>query len=319
MNTASGNRQVLKQRSFACISPPEFFGPRQVQLDEATLRRALYALDSMNPWYIATSPLGRPIYLPFAIMNELLWIFYERYDPATSEGLNSHLQVRLLRPPRHGETLTVAGSFTSKYVRRGRGYVVLEAAARRADGTPVLTIRSGEALTTVDGPDSADAEVPFDWPVPAIPADARGISSSITRKSNEYQLFPRIVQPSQVATFSWIDRGLDSIHTSRSKAQSAGFGATVVQASQLAGLISEELTNLYGLSWVTGGQLDLKFIKPTLAGNPITLGLGAPQVQAGLTSTAVWVAGDTDDLVAAGWARTNTNADTDTDKERTHE
>lgn len=61
-----------------------------------------------------------------------------------------------------------------------------------------------------------------------------------------------------------------NIHTDDAAAKAAGFSRRVVPGIQSYSFISEMLSQFFGMGWITGGKLDLKFIRPFLVGEEIT-------------------------------------------------
>jgi acyl dehydratase len=61
-----------------------------------------------------------------------------------------------------------------------------------------------------------------------------------------------------------------NIHTDDAAAIAAGFSRRVVPGIQSYSFISEMLSRFFGMGWVMGGKINLKFIRPFLVGEKIT-------------------------------------------------
>ena len=61
-----------------------------------------------------------------------------------------------------------------------------------------------------------------------------------------------------------------NIHTNDAAAKAAGFSRRVVPGIQSYSFISEMLSRFFGMAWMTGGKLKLKFVRPFLVGEKIT-------------------------------------------------
>lgn len=61
-----------------------------------------------------------------------------------------------------------------------------------------------------------------------------------------------------------------NIHTDDAAAKAAGFSRRVVPGIQSYSFISEMLSRAFGIGWIMGGKINLKFIRPFLVGEKIT-------------------------------------------------
>ncbi|WP_316308673.1 MaoC family dehydratase, partial [Clavibacter michiganensis] len=121
------------------------------EVDRAKVDAYAFAQGDHHSWYFGDSPFGGPVAHPLALANDLLFLFYERYDGNTAQGLHTHEHLRFHAPIPVGETVTITGAYTDKYEKRGQGYVVLEAEARDAEGTLLVEHIGREIMRTVAG------------------------------------------------------------------------------------------------------------------------------------------------------------------------
>ena len=62
-----------------------------------------------------------------------------------------------------------------------------------------------------------------------------------------------------------------SIHTDPEWAKKKGFAAPLAQGMMSTAYVSEMMVNLLGEGFVKGGKMSVKFIKPVLAGDTLTM------------------------------------------------
>jgi acyl dehydratase len=71
-----------------------------------------------------------------------------------------------------------------------------------------------------------------------------------------------------------------NIHTDDAAAKAAGFSGRVVPGIQSFSFISEMLSRFFGMGWVIGGKINVKFIRPFLIGEKITCGAQVKKILA---------------------------------------
>jgi acyl dehydratase len=131
-----------KEARYELVEIPEELGPVELTVDEETIKAFAYAVDDYGDWYLGSrSPFGAAIGHPLILANELLFLFYDKYDGNTARGLHTHEQLTFLAPVRRGERVTVSGAYVDRYERRGQGYVVL-AARTAASSSAIAASRS---------------------------------------------------------------------------------------------------------------------------------------------------------------------------------
>lgn len=62
-----------------------------------------------------------------------------------------------------------------------------------------------------------------------------------------------------------------SFHNDKQIANRMGFAEAVVAGPHLVTIVSEALTDLLGTGWLEGGKLSLRFFRPVLANDTITI------------------------------------------------
>ncbi|MFB9836937.1 FAS1-like dehydratase domain-containing protein [Actinoallomurus acaciae] len=308
MNTTTA-AEGLKEARYELVTVPEEFGPVRVRVDEAKVLGYAFAQADFGAWHFGDSPFGGPVAHPLVLANDLLFLFYQHYDGNTARGLHTHERLTFHAPIRVGETVTITGAYTDKYERRGQGYVVLEAEARGEDGRLLVTHHGREIMRTRAGdvvgrssagargrrvrgetdPSLGVAERPAAGLVPgtALPA--------LTRRFDQ----------DQMNAFSWAGRGFVNVHTSAAVAAEQGLDRTIVQAQQQTGVIVTAMTRFFGAAWFTSGSLDLRFVRPALCGDELTVHAAVCSQDDRRLELEVWVTKPDGTGTARGWASAN--------------
>jgi acyl dehydratase len=64
--------------------------------------------------------------------------------------------------------------------------------------------------------------------------------------------------------------GSNPIHYDVEFAENAGLPAPIATGVMSSAFLSEMLTNAFGVEWIRGGSMDVKFIRPIYAGDTVT-------------------------------------------------
>ncbi|QCR20571.1 hypothetical protein C1N71_00695 [Agrococcus sp. SGAir0287] len=298
----------LKEARYELVEVPERFGPVEVRVDRRFVLDYAFAQDDFGDWYFEESPFGGPIAHPLALANELLFLFYQGYDGNTAQGLHTHETLRFRSPVRRGETVTITGGYTEKYERRGQGYVTLEATATGEDGRILVEHVGREIMRTVAGdvvggrrsegeqrPRTVQGTVDAD--VPPIEVAAYGLPERAALPSRTTTF-----SQDQMSVFSWAGRGFANVHTSVEKAAASGLDRTIVQAQQQTGHVIANLVDVFGASWFTTGDLDLRFVSPAFVDETLTTSGAVLGEIGGRLEVEVWVEKADGTRTAVGWA-----------------
>ncbi|MFI6347843.1 hypothetical protein [Streptomyces sp. NPDC050560] len=297
-----------KEALFENIEIPEKFGPFDIVVDERLVKNYAFAQD--DPTAGALLLDGAPAAHPAVLCNELLFLFYAAYDGNTAQGLHTSEDISFHSPIRIGETVTLSGGYVETYRRRGKGYVVMEAEARGADGrllvrhrgTEIMRVRASEVVGGGTAPEPARRVTGEQ--LPGVPAATRA-SYELPARTPVRPVAKRIAQE-QMYVFSWGGRGFSNIHTDLAGARRSGMDRTIAQAMQQVGYVSQMLGEFHGAPWLADGHLALKFVRPFYVGDAVTAGgavLG-PVDHEGRRhlETEVWVENESGQKTAVGWA-----------------
>ncbi len=298
----------LKEARYELVEVPEPFGPVTLHVDQHKVLDYAYAQHDFGDWYFRESPFGGPVGHPLVLANDLLFLFYQGYDGNTAQGLHTHETLRFHSPVSVGETVTVDGGYTEKYESRGQGYVTLEATARGADGRVLVEHVGKEIMRTVAGDivgkrrssestRERSVKALIDEGVPAITVAVHGapVRAAIPARTVTFT-------QDQMSVFSWAGKGYANVHTSLEKAAQTGLDRTIVQAQQQTGHIIANLVDVFGASWFTSGELDLRFVSPAYVGDVLTTTGAVLGETDGRLELEVWVENGQGVKTAVGWA-----------------
>jgi acyl dehydratase len=302
----------LKDARYELVEIPEPFGPVQVLVDEAKVKSFAFAVDDYGDWYLGdASPFGGPIGHPLVLANDLLFLFYDKYDGNTARGLHTHEQLAFHAPVRRGEEVTISGAYVEKYERRGQGYVVLEAEARGEDGRllvehrgiEIMRAHAGSVVGRKSAGEPSGRRVTRELAAGVAPVErarpglaARTPIPSLTKHVTQAQMY----------IFSWGGQGYRNQHTHPEIAKATGLDRTLVQAQQQVSFIAEAMTRFFGPRWLTSGRLDLRAISPAFVEDRLTVGgavLGDVETEHGPgVELEVWVKRADGTPTVIGWA-----------------
>jgi acyl dehydratase len=280
-------RAPSKAHRFDLVEIPERFGPRELLLDEARVKAFAYAQDDYHPWHSQGSPFGGAIGQASLFANELMQIYFERYRIDVHEQgggawlEEAHVEETLWfeSPAFLGETVLLDGCFVEKYVKGGRGAVVLEGEARAGDGRLIMGHRAIEYFA-MEGPTEDTNRAEHEPPMRRVRREGEpGIAPAYSAHADTLPGTPivalqKTISFPQQLVFSTLDHpeAQRSVHTDFEIARRAGLSAPLTQGQQLACHICEAMTRFFGSAWYTTGRVRIKFLAAVLAGETIQIG-----------------------------------------------
>ena len=214
-------------------------------------------------------------------------------------------------PVKLGERVTYSGAYTDAYVRRGQGYVVMDAKAVGEDGRTIVRHRGVEIFRTVPGEIGGRASSAPDRKVAGeAPGDARQIETvgENVRAGDVIARMRKVITAEQAAVFSRIGEFVRNTHDDLDVARAGKLPTLIVQGQQQAGLVGEFFARTFGTAWFTNGWFKLKFINMLQVFDPLEISAIVTQV----TQTAeglrkveldIWTRRESDGkLTTVGWA-----------------
>jgi 3-hydroxybutyryl-CoA dehydratase len=85
-----------------------------------------------------------------------------------------------------------------------------------------------------------------------------------------YELMPVVKHMSLERMSRPLMAGSNPIHYDAEFAEKAGLPAPIATGVMSAAFLSEMLTGAFGVEWIRGGTMDVKFIRPIYAGDTVT-------------------------------------------------
>lgn len=307
----------LKEPEFENLDIPEALGTVRVVVDDHKIKRYAFTQDDHAPLHLTESPEepdspfgGRRVGHAALLGNDLVQLFTLVYAASQVVGYHTEEQMWFDSPARLDEVVTLSGTYTEAYRRRGEGYVVMEATATGEDGRSVVRHRGVEILKTDPGAiGGRGSAAPERRVTGEVPEDARvvGTLSPDVRPGDVLAPLHKTVTAEQAAVFSRVGEYVRNIHNDIDAARAGGLRMPIVQGQQQFGVLAQLLTLRAGPSFLTSGWLRVKFLAPLEVFDPFTttgVVTDVTPVDGGLrVDLEVWVRRDADDrLLTAGWA-----------------
>lgn len=300
-----------KAPKFGNLAIPEQLGPVRVVVDDHKIKRFAFTHDDYSPWHLAQGPFdGRRIGHAALLGNDLVQLFTLVYAASQVVGYHTEEQMWFDSPATLDEIVTLAGAYTESYVRRGEGYVVMEAQATGEDGRSIVRHRGVEILETTPGAiGGRGSATPARRVTGEVPDGARTVErlDAGVRVGDVLAPLHKTITAEQAAVFSRIGEYVRNIHNDIDVARAGGLRVPIVQGQQQFGVLAQLLTLRFGPSLFTSGWLRVKFLAPIDVFEPFTttgVVTSVTPVAEGLrVELEIWVRRDSDDrLMTAGWA-----------------
>lgn len=297
----------LKEPLFENLEIPEKLGPVTVRVDDHKIKRFAFTQDDHHPWHLEASPFdGRRVGHAALLGNDLVQLFTTVYAASRVVGLHTEEQLWFDSPAFLDETVTLRGTYTEAYERRGQGYVVMEATATGQDGRSVLRHRGVEILRTRPGdiagrnssaPGSGSRRV-----TGRVPEDAPVFDPQAPRPGQVLAPLAKTITTEQAAVFSRVGEYVRNIHNDLALAREAGMRVPIVQGQQQFGVLAELLTRATGAVFLTGGWMRVKFLNTVDVHEPIEASGVVTAVDGDKVNFEIWVRRADGRLSTAGWA-----------------
>ena len=237
--------QHYKDPIYENVEVGESFGPRVLHLDEFFLKTYAYATDDYSAIEIVDGTLRAKGLVPgAAIASELMLVFLLTYDPDGVVGLHQKEVVEHFKPVPVGSTITITGRYVAKYMKRGKGYVTLEAEGHDEAGDLVVRQYSTEIMRMPEGIEvGTGAGEPERRISPRLLSDER-VQRIVAGTPVGTALTPLVkhVHQAQMSVFSGAEIHKQGIHTVRTIARGAGLKDCLAQGMMESCWASQYLT-----------------------------------------------------------------------------
>lgn len=302
----------LKEPEFDNLEIPEDLGSVRVVVDDHKIKRFAFTHDDYGPWHLYAGPDGGPRIGHAGLLgNDLVQLFTRVYAGSRVVGYHTEEQLWFDSAAVLDEVVTLHGTYTDAYERRGEGYVVMEAQATGSDGRSIMRHRGVEILKTnpgrIGGRGSAQPERRVSGEVPEN-ARVVDVLDGDVRVGDVLAPLPKTITAEQAAVFSRIGEYVRNIHNDIAVARSGGLRMPIVQGQQQVGVLAQLLTLRSGQAFFDSGWLRVKFLAPLDVFEPFTSTgvvtgvspIGDDRLRVDLE---IWVRRDRDKrLMTAGWA-----------------
>ncbi|MER9832400.1 hypothetical protein NKJ51_29320 [Mesorhizobium sp. M0134] len=221
-----------KDTTFESIALREEVGPMEVEVTDGLIKQYVFCQDAYKSWHFIASPFGGPIAHAALLANDLMTVYYTSYDRTTLAGLHTTNELFFHAPVPMGETVTITGRFTDKYVRRDNGYVVLEAEARDRQGNllishrhvEIMRIQAGSVIGRSSAPPPDDKIVPETNNPKPIDKAAAGIAPGTPIMSTT-----KALSQDQISVHAFVGEHERNLHNDIEAARKYGLENTIAQ------------------------------------------------------------------------------------------
>lgn len=271
MNIAS---QTFKDPTYENVYVGESFGPVELVVDDFFLRSYAYALDDYSGMVIEggrLKPVGHVP--PHMIVSDLMQIFLTVYDRDKVVGLHQKEEVEHYKPVPVGAKLTLTGTYVGKYMKRGKGYTVLESVARDEAGDIVILQRSTEVMRIPEGVKVGTGSAEPDRRVSPrdLPADRAGAITADTPVGVALVPMMKEVRQAQMSVFTGAEFHKQGIHTNLEIARKAGLRDCIAQGMMESCWASQYLSALFGDAFLSTGRHFSTYLSPLYPRDVLTL------------------------------------------------
>lgn len=306
-----------KEPEFENLEIPEDLGTVHEVVDDHKIKRYAFTQDEYGPWYFEDSPFGGRIGQATLLCNDLVQMFTNVYAASKVVGFHTEEQMWFDNPVRLDEVVTLKGTYNDSYVRRGEGYVVMDAQATGEDGRSIVRHRGVEILKTVPGTlGGRGSGTPERRVTGEIPDGARRVTAfdALTQPGDALEPVTKEVTFEQAAVFSRIGEYVINTHNNIQAARIGKLRQPIVQGAQQFGLIAARLVAAFGPGFFTTGWLKAKFLVPVDVFEPITIHALVTDVVSREdggrgAELEVWIRRGDGRLVTVGWASAALPAD----------
>ena len=268
----------LKEPVFENLEVPEFLGRKTIRIDDHKIKRYAFTVDDYHPWAFGASPFGIRIAQAGVVTNDIVQLFTLKYRASHTVGLHTEEQLWFHRPIPVDSCVTLEGTYVESYIRRGLGYVVMDATVTGPAGEKMMTHRGVEVLRTMPGevggrgsasPKSGERRITaeYDATRPFILSAGRGmqVGAAIAPAT-------KVITLEQAAVFSRVGEYVRNAHNDLEIARSGGLRVPIVQGQQQMCLLLGSLTRVFGKLWFESGWVQVKFLNTVNVFAPIAVG-----------------------------------------------
>jgi acyl dehydratase len=161
----------MKVFDYETLEVGEDLGTRTIRITDDLVREYTSLIETDHPWYRETSPYGGRIAPPTIFDNETLRMIDTVY--ARFGSIHAKQSWDFRKAVRVGATIRVNVRLAEKFVKRDKGWMVLELTAIDESGDVVCRGRHTSAVSLVAKPGGDRPEDAREWPGDARSGDDR--------------------------------------------------------------------------------------------------------------------------------------------------
>lgn len=263
---------------------------REYLLTEARIRDYMIAIDaSDNPLYRGH---GTRV-CPAALLCFQPALFPDWPKQPQRQAFNARNEWVFHKPTRPGQTLTLTGRVSDRWLKRGKEYFTIDMRALSVDRQTVASCLFTEAVTQ---PPAYDPPLEDRTSQKSeLRAESRGAELGTLARTYSVEMSKAIAGPGP----DW--------HTDREMARARGYDEPVLLGAQFVCQMSELMTRIFGYGFLQGGSISVNGLRPVLVGERITARAfeyrrlrepdGATRIE-----VAIWCENDRGEKIAAGIA-----------------
>jgi acyl dehydratase len=256
---------IFKEPTYENVYIGESFGPVELVLDDYFLRSYAYALDDYSGMEIVDGTL-KPVghVPPHMIVSDLMQIFLTVYDRDKVVGLHQKEEVVHFKPVPVGARLTLTGTYIDKFMKRGKGYTVLESVARDEEGNIVILQRSTEVMRIPEGVKVGTGSAEPDRRVSPrhLPGERIDRIHADTTVGSALRPMTKQVRQAQMSVFTGVEFHKQGIHTNLDIARKAGLRDCIAQGMMESCWASQYLRSLFGERFLSTGRHLVTYLAP---------------------------------------------------------
>ena len=266
--------QTFKDPTYENVYIGESFGPVELVVDDFFLRSYAYALDDYSGMVIENGMM-KPVGFvpPHMIVSDLMQIFLTVYDRDKVVGLHQKEEVEHYKPVPVGAKLTLTGTYVDKYMKRGKGYTVLESVARDEAGDIVILQRSIEVMRIPEGVQVGTGMAEPERRVSPrdLPAERADSIDSDMPVGTALVPMTKQVRQAQMSVFTGAEFHKQGIHTNLEIARKAGLKDCIAQGMMESCWASQYLSAFFGETFLSTGRHFSTYLSPIYPKDVLTL------------------------------------------------
>ena len=131
------------------IQVGEELGRKEIVVTDQMIKECAKAIESTNSWYVGNSPYGRAIAPPTIFDNDTLRILDEQYQRFGSVHAKQAWEFK--KPVKVGTKVTLTVHLVDKFIKRDRGWIVMELIATDEEGMELCSSRHTSIMSLKEG------------------------------------------------------------------------------------------------------------------------------------------------------------------------